>query len=88
MSGAVFATRVIRPLTDTQREVKDAEPNVQPEEEDGVGHFTEQEQIAYVLLQCDWEENKRRRRRREGEQWMQKENLHTRSEGGRITLQL
>lgn len=50
MSGAVFVTR---PLTDTQCEVNDAEPNVQPEEEDGVGHFTEQEQVAYVLLHCD-----------------------------------
>lgn len=41
------------PLTDTQRQVKDAEPDVQPEEEDDVGHLTEQEQVAYVLLQSD-----------------------------------
>lgn len=46
------------PLTDTQGEVKDAEPNVQPEEEDHVGHFTKQEQVAYVLLQCDWKREK------------------------------
>lgn len=44
---------LIRPLTDTQCEVEDAQPNVQPEEEDDVGHFTEQEQVAYVLLQRD-----------------------------------
>lgn len=51
---------LIRPLTDTQCEVEDAEPNVQPEEEDDVGHFTEQEQVAYVLLQRDWETEKKR----------------------------
>lgn len=46
-----------RPLTDTQGEVKDAEPDVQPEEEDDVCHFAEQKHVAYVLLQCDcgWE---------------------------------
>lgn len=46
-----------RPLTDTQGEVKDAESDVQPEEEDDVGHFAEQKHVAYVLLQCDcgWE---------------------------------
>lgn len=49
----MFVTKVLRPLTDTQREVKDAEPNVQPEEENDVGHFAKQEQVAYVLLQCD-----------------------------------
>lgn len=40
-------------LTETQRQIKDAEPNVQPEEEDHVGHFAKQEQVAYVLFQCD-----------------------------------
>lgn len=53
-SVAAFITQVLKPLTDTQSEVKDAEPNVEPEEEDDVGHFTEQEHVAYVLLQCDW----------------------------------
>ncbi len=48
-------TGVAGTLTDTQWEVEDAEANVQPEEEDGVGHFTEEEQVAYVLLQCDWQ---------------------------------
>ena len=49
MGGA----EVLRPLTNTQCEVKDAEPDVQSEEEDGVGHFTEHEQVAHVLLHCD-----------------------------------
>lgn len=44
-----------QPLTNTKSKIKDAETNVEPEEEDDVGHFTEQEQVAYVLLQCDWE---------------------------------
>lgn len=48
MCGKGFLT-----LTDTQYKVEDAEPNVQSEEEDDVGHFTEQEQVAYVLLHCD-----------------------------------
>ena len=43
----------MRPLTNTQRKVQDAQPDVQPEEEDDVCHFTEQEQVAYVLLQSD-----------------------------------
>lgn len=79
-SGAIFATR---PLTDTQWEVKDAESNVQPEEEDHVGHFAKQEQVAHVLLQCDWEREEGTMNAAEGE----KNNLHiadTRSEGGEI----
>lgn len=40
-------------LTETQRQVKDAEPNVQPEEENHVGHFAKEEQVAQVLLHCD-----------------------------------
>lgn len=52
-SGAVFVTKVLRPLTDAQSEVEDAEPDVQPKEEDDVGYFAEQEQVAHVLLQCD-----------------------------------
>lgn len=44
-----------KPLTDTQWEVNDAQSNVQPEEQDHVGHFAKQEQVAYVLLQSDWE---------------------------------
>lgn len=43
----------IEPLTYTQGEVEDAQPDVQPEEEDDVGHFAEQEQVANVLLQGD-----------------------------------
>lgn len=77
--GAAFATRVIRPLTDTQRQVQDAEPNVQPEEEDDVGHFAEQEQVAYVLLQCDCE-------REGGTMKAGEDDTSTRSEEGWITL--
>lgn len=40
-------------LTETQCQIEDAKPNVQPEEEDHVGYFAKQEQVAHVLLQCD-----------------------------------
>lgn len=46
-------------LTETQRQIKDAEPNVQPEEKDHIGYFAKQEQVAHVLLHCDWERRKR-----------------------------
>lgn len=52
-SGTAFVHVVTWPLTDAQRQVDDAQPDVQPEEEDDVGHFAEQEHVAYVLLQCD-----------------------------------
>ena len=70
-------------LTDTQSEVEDAEPNVQPEEEDDVGNFTEQEQVSYVLLQRDWEKE-----RRKGEEQWRTESVNTRSDELWKTLQL
>lgn len=78
---AVFLTIILRPLTDTKSEVKDAKPNVEPEEENDVGHFAEQEQVAYVLLQCDWKKKK--------QQMKQTNNLQpvdTWSQKGRITI--
>lgn len=53
-----FATKKTQ-LTETQRQIKDAEPNVQPEEKDHIGYFAKQEQVAHVLLHCDWERRKR-----------------------------
>lgn len=53
----IFLKKILfeeRPLTHTECQVKDAESDVQPEEEDHVGHFAEQKHVAYVLLQRNW----------------------------------
>lgn len=71
MTGALGLIMLIRRLTDTKDEVEDAQPNVQPKEEDGVCHFTEQEHVAHVLLQSDWKKGgwgRRRRTMKEGEE--------------------
>lgn len=40
-------------LTDAERQVEETQTDVQPEEQDDVGHFTEQDDVPDVLLHRD-----------------------------------
>ena len=49
---------LVTSLTNTQDGVKNPKPNIHSKEEDDVGHFTEQEQVAYMLLNGDYKKGR------------------------------
>lgn len=40
--------------TYAERQVEQSHPDVQPEEQDDVGHLAEEDDVAHVLLNRDW----------------------------------
>lgn len=43
--------------TYTQSQVQQSHPDIQSEEQNNIGHFAEQDDVAHVLLHSYWEQN-------------------------------
>ena len=47
---------LVRWLTYTQSQVEQSHPDIQSEEQNHIGHFAEQDDVAHMLLHSYWED--------------------------------
>lgn len=47
-------------LTYAQRQVQQSHPDIQSEEQNNIGHFAKQDDVAHVLLHSDCQEQNKR----------------------------